>query len=161
MTNDIKSFKEFCPALWVSGMSGNREKHICAYSNKKEPQPARSETDFDVMYQCYSESCPASLEGWPLIMADEIDSQNCETETIYLADAFDNRSCLESRTSPACCNPPPNPNPSGRVIPSGAVSHSDSGRHRGPWEINSTMVVTVIATSVLFLLVCIGLILIH
>ena len=149
MTIKVKSFKDFCPVAWYPDIYGDRGSRICAFSNKEDPQPARSLTDFDIMYQCYSDSCPATLQGWSLIMADEIDSDSCATETIYLQNAFDNGSCLKSRIPP----PPtaPHTSPAGQEVPS---APADSGKQPGCPVTHLKIVVVVIASSVFFLLLC-------
>jgi len=94
MNNAVKTYKEFCPVMWYQGMEGDGQMNICAYSDKSDPRPARSESDFDIIYQCFEEACPTSFQRWPLIMSNSMDSQNCDDDGIYLSHAFDKGTCF-------------------------------------------------------------------
>lgn len=118
--DSVLSFQEFCPVMWNPSLFENRDTNICAFSNKKDPEPVRPGEDSDVMYGCYLDSCPSSLQGWKLIMADKMDSNLCTDETIYLGRAFDNGSCLKSRVPPASITPQPSSGPTGNPPASGA-----------------------------------------
>lgn len=117
-------------------MVGDGQSHICAYSDKTDPRPARSESDFDIIYRCFEEACPTSFQRWPLIMSNSMDSKNCDDDCIYLDHAFDNGACINA--SPPGAKPAPQPASQPHMSPTILAKPpsyiSDQGFSRTSWQ---------------------------
>jgi hypothetical protein len=158
MTDRVKTYSQFCPALWTPGMAGNRGSSICAFSNKKDPKPARSSMDFDVIYQCFtSDKCPDIFENWALVMADRIDSDLCVNDSITLGTTFYNGKCAAPGISPDPTPPQP-VSPQSSPTPSGPSHLSPTGsRHDVTPSIWTSLIVGVAG----FVILCFVILLLH
>lgn len=148
MSAKVKTLRDFCPALLdVGHEAGETQSSICAFSEKSTPKPARSTTDFDVMYGCYIDNCPKSLQGWPLIMSDRVDSNGCDNDSFNLKIMFDSGNCFST--------PDPKPTLSPIATPPyyfpPSTPHPDSNQTF--WRPLLILAVTVGALLFLFILV--------